>query len=71
MNKIFNGYDDVFLKIELDDTNDFLLSFKECEAYDDLIPSRPTWPLITDGSSDGAEILQNYGKYLLFFTEIK
>ena len=67
MNKIFNGFDDVFFKIELDDTNDFLLSFKECEAYDDTIASRPTWPLITDGSSDGAEILQNYGKNFFIF----
>jgi len=67
VNKIFNGFDDVFVKIELDDTQDFLLSFKECEAYDDSISSRPTWPLITDGSSDGAEILQNYGKNFSLF----
>ena len=67
MDKIFNGFDDVFVKIELEDTDDFLLSFKTCEAYDDTIPSRPTWPLITDGSSDGAEILHNYGKKMLSF----
>jgi len=69
--KIFEGFDDVFVKIELDDTHDFLLSFQNCEAYDDSISSRPTWPLINDGFAEGAQILQNYGKQLIIFHEIK
>ncbi|CBY23444.1 unnamed protein product [Oikopleura dioica] len=64
--KIFEGFDDVFVKIELDDTHDFLLSFQNCEAYDDSISSRPTWPLINDGFAEGAQILQNYDNSISF-----
>ncbi|CAG5110512.1 Oidioi.mRNA.OKI2018_I69.chr2.g4910.t1.cds [Oikopleura dioica] len=67
--KVFEGFDDVFVNITLDDTTDFFISFKSCEAYDDTLASRPTWPLISGGSEvqdSGSQILDNFGTSIAF-----